>query len=273
MQAPFCLQTFAPIDDAPALSDWLSEQARLHPDQRLHALLDGAQIEGLPSNLKKLAPQSCGSLFGILGKHDVETAGCWLVDVDVNAGQASRCLNMCCDEALAHPAVVWLQSPLGLHELLQLLAHRMDAKLKRGPEAFFRYYDPRIFTNLVKALKPEQAPFLSMASRWYWFDHAFKRCILDVSLDVEAACRFATPCEIDQDQENILIEGSLPFEVMKLLDEDDPEALEAIPLKDRYALIKQGVDKTLAKGQRSLLAMVEACGEILAATTGAANGH
>jgi len=264
-------QPFAQISDQPELSGWLIEQSRLHPNQRLYALLDGAQIEGLPSNLKKLAPPSCGSLFGRLGKCDVEAAGGWLVDVDVNAGQASRCLNMSCDEALAHPAVVWLQSPLGLQELLQLLAPRMDAKLKRGPEVFFRYYDPRIFTNLVKALKPEQAPFLSMASRWYWFDHAFNRCTLDVPLDVEAARRFATPFEIDQEQEKALIDGSLPYEVMKELDEEDPEALEAIPLRDRYALVKRGVDMTLAKGQRSLLAMVEACREILAATTGAAN--
>jgi hypothetical protein len=243
-------------EDPSILSAWLCEQASRLPDHRLYALLDGGQLEGLPYKLKSMAPDAFGTLFGALGKTDLEKAGGWLLEI---SGDHPQRWDWVCQEALRQPSVLWLRSPLRLPELLGLLAPRMDAKLARGPEVYLRFYDRRVFTNLIEVLKLDQAPFLSMASHWFWLDHAFQRCTLEIPLDLQAARAFRLPLEIDAAQEKALIDSSLPYEVMAILHSEAPEVLEAIPGNARYDLLRQGVEGARAQGAHRLSDLVGFC--------------
>lgn len=258
---PFLSQkAFPATDDASVLSAWLREQTSVFPNNRFYALLDGAQIEGLPFKVKSMAPEAHGALFGVLGKTSLEKVGGWLLEIN---DEDPRGWDWTCREALHQPAVLWLQSPLCLADLLGLLAPRMNAKLTRGPEVYLRYYDPRIFTNLVSILLPAQAPFLAMAPRWLWLDHACQRCVLETPLDLKAARAFEPPLVIDSEQEKALLDGSLPYEVMAILNAEAPEVLEAIPKNSQYGLLNQGVNRAQAQGAHRLSDLVGVCLELL----------
>jgi hypothetical protein len=249
-------QALPATEDPSVLSAWLCEEASRLPDHRLYALLDGGQLEGLPYKRKSMAPDAFGALFGVLGKTDLETAGGWLLEI---SKEDPKRWEWTCLEALRQPAVLWLQSPLRFPDLQVLLATRIEVKLTRGPEVYLRYYDPRIFTNLVDLMHPSQAPFLAMAPRWFWLDHSCQRCVLEVPLDLEAARRIDPPLVLDQEQEKILLEGSLPYEVMAILHSEAPEVLEAIPRNARYDLLRQGVEGARAQGAHRLSDLVGFC--------------
>ncbi len=267
MTQAFRIQTLSPAENPTALSAWLLEQAKQLTDYTLYALVDGGQIENIPTRLARMAPQNAWPLFGPLGNKDLEPVGGWLVHLGTNP--PTTCMDWLCQEAMTHPTVMWFQSPLDHHDMLSLLAPRLNAKLEeRGIQAVLRYYDPRIFTNLVEVLKPEQTPYLSMAPRWYWFDHALKRRILEMPVDVEAARRFEHPITFDPAQEKALIDKSIPYEMMAIFEQEEPEPLEAVPRNERYGLMKQGVDKAIAKGHRGLHDMFLACVETLSARQG-----
>jgi len=230
------------------LSSWLSGQDGTSIGLKAFALLDGAQCEGLPAKLRHLPNHASLPLFRFLGKPDLEAVGPWLIGIGLSLNDSG--LNFSTRMAMEVPGVLWFQSPLSLPDLPGLLAPRMEAILSSGPDTYLRYYDPRVFSNLVEILKPEQWHFLTLAPHWHWIGHNRECCTLTIPMDLEGASRFPLPLSLDESQKQAITAASMPYEVMALLQEYAPDRLDEIPVPERHATIQRSIARSRAKGLR-----------------------
>lgn len=260
--------TLALVEHPNELTHTLGSEFQKRPTDHVYAIVDAAKAETLLPKLMKVAPSSSMSLFARLDKPSLNEAGPWLVEFP-NTGIP---IQLTCEAAIYQAAALWLQSPHGFHELAELLASRIEAKLIRGPEVLLRYYDPHVFSNLVPILKSDQVLFLSVASCWYWLDHAFRLCVLETLPGKAAADSFCLPLEINPEQESVLIDGGLPYEIMGILEKEVPGCLDSIPANDRYHTIESAIAAPLAQGQRRLTELIEACLSLIESHLPPSNG-
>lgn len=73
--------------------------------------------------------------------------------------------------ACQFPAVLWLSSTLSTEDLCDALVRRLALKHEDHSEWLFRYYDPRVFIEVVEAMKPhELQALLAPATNWSYLD-------------------------------------------------------------------------------------------------------
>lgn len=122
-------------------------------DRAYFAVLDGAQIEGLPERLRRDAPDAMCLFSGQLDPL-LEAAAPHLLSLKPDSAPARIALQEGWNQ---HWSIVLAAEP-GVD------AYRMRAHLRRclrvvgpnGDALFFRFYDPRAFRTVVPTMKPEQ---------------------------------------------------------------------------------------------------------------------
>jgi hypothetical protein len=103
-------------------------------------------------------------------------------------------------------------------------------------DALLRFFDPRVFEQLIKILSVEQAnALLSPACRWWYVDRAGKLVGMDTEFDIADQCDL--PLQLSKDQEFDLIDASEPDQILALLHENAPSLLSRVPISEQYGFV------------------------------------
>jgi hypothetical protein len=132
--------------------------------------------------------------------------------------------------------LIMLASPLPIDSLRARLASRLEVTLSEDMDALLRFFDPRVFEQLIKILSIEQAnALLSPACRWWYVDRAGNLVGMDTEFDIADQCDL--PLQLSKDQEFDLIDASEPDQILALLYEHAPSLLSRVPISDQYGFV------------------------------------
>lgn len=120
-------------------------------------------------------------------------------------------------------SILFLYSPLNTSELARRLAARLDVSLPDGVEMLLRFFDGRVFEELMKVLQAEQKTcFLNPARAWWFVDRVGSLQLCDsqfseadsqqVLLVLTAAQEAALIDASEIDQVAMLLSAVMPFE-------------------------------------------------------------
>lgn len=142
----------------------LAEVRRTMPEQRLYALVDGAQYRSRHGEPLSPRPGFCG-LFAETPDASLAHAGPWLVDAEL-ASDAAIVQTAALEREAS--AVSWLIAPLDLRGLAQLLRLNLHAELPDRRTALLRFWDPRVLVALAQLLDPAQrVAFFGHVHEWH----------------------------------------------------------------------------------------------------------
>jgi hypothetical protein len=210
------------------------EQLAANPNSNLYFLLDHA---GMPGLHRKLAGGSAEwtSLFENTKEDNALSVAPILVLIGGN-GKLSlpRLLFEWIGEHGTYTSsVIMLASILSIRPMATRLATRLDVRLSENMDGMLRFFDPRIFEQLIHVLSPEQAHvFFSPAEKWWYVDRAGKLCSIHTEFDVDE--KFEAPLELSDAQEFQLLDGSEPDQVLALLRENAPNLMSRLSFSDQY---------------------------------------
>lgn len=96
-----------------------------------------------------------------------------------------------------------------------------------------RFFDPRIFEQLVQVLGPDQrAAFLGVAHDWWFIDRRGQ--LQYVNAGFSEVDLLDLPLILNREQEHALLDASEPDQVANMLKERMPEAYEKLPAPERH---------------------------------------
>jgi hypothetical protein len=230
------------------------ELARQHAgpceDAFLYVLVDHAGIPGLSKKLTE-AKVKWTNLLGD-AKESTLPAAPLLFTIHVNErGQRQETLlDWIGKRGTYTSSMLLLASPLPMPALAQRLAERLDVMLPENMEVTLRFFDPRIFEQLMHVLSPEQkTAFLSVAHRWWFVDRGGKLQHVDaVFVETDP---LASPFSLTREQEHALVDASEPDQLAQMLEEGMPEACQGMPLPERYDFVVRHMNAARRLGIRS----------------------
>lgn len=132
-------------------------------------------------------------------------------------------------------SLMFLASPLSLRELARRLTERLEGIISENMEVLLRFYDPRIFEQLLLVLSDEQrSDFLCAASCWWYVDR--RGDPQAVHSEFSNTERFTSPLILTASQETELVDRSEPDQVDEQLRLSLPNeyALLALPLRHKF---------------------------------------
>ncbi|CAM2192060.1 conserved protein of unknown function [Paraburkholderia kururiensis] len=135
------------------------------PQLSAYALVDGVQFWRFTG--ARIEPRYGANRALFVGTEDeaLAHAGPWLVDLArENPSTADTLVQL--EQAL--PSVLWLFSRLDLESLALVLQLKLNGKLPDGRVALIRFWDPRTFVGLFKALDlPSRREYYSHVDEWH----------------------------------------------------------------------------------------------------------
>lgn len=138
-------------------------------------------------------------------------------------------------------SIVLVASPLSLQQLANRLTVRLDGVLPENMEIRLRFFDPRVFEQLMLVLSLEQKQaFLSAAQRWWFVDR--RGHLQEVAAEFFEADTFTAPLVLSALQEDALIDASEPDQVAQLLQSGAPDDYQTLPPPERHDFILRHAD-------------------------------
>jgi hypothetical protein len=133
-------------------------------------------------------------------------------------------------------SLLLLASPLPLQELARRLSLRLDASLPQEMDIMLRYFDPRVFEQLLQVFSDEQRhTFLSVAQQWWFVDRHGQ--LQGVAAKFSETDVFEAPLRLNAAQESTLVDASEPDQVASLLHTTVPDEYLGLPRPDRHDFI------------------------------------
>ena len=133
-------------------------------------------------------------------------------------------------------SIVLMASPLALQPLAHRLTARLDAVLPENMDILLRFFDPRVFEQLMVVLSAEQKrEFLSVAEHWWFVDR--RGHLKEVPATFCATDYFPAPLTINAAQESALIDASEPDQVAQVLQSGAPIDFETLRHAERHDFI------------------------------------
>jgi hypothetical protein len=203
----------------------------------LYGLADHAGMPGLAKRLN-LTHAQWSSLFD--GSQEGKTLSVapllFQIECDQYGVMNRSLINWLGEQGTYSSSLLLLASPLPLQELTRRLAVRLDAMLPDEMNIMLRYFDPRVFEQLVQALLDEQRrTFLSVAQQWWFVDRRGQ--LQGVASEFSEVDVFEAPLKLNATQESALIDASEPDQVASLLHSTVPEEYANLPRPERHDFI------------------------------------
>jgi hypothetical protein len=133
-------------------------------------------------------------------------------------------------------SLILLASPLPVRELAQRLTARLNATISEGMNVLLRFYDPRIFEQLMIALSKDQKRiFLGPANCWWYADRRGRFQFIEAKFC--PTDNFYTPLALTVRQEQLLVDASEPDQVDEQLRLALPTEYACVPLRERHEFI------------------------------------
>jgi hypothetical protein len=189
----------------------------IESDGQLYALLDHGGMPGLVKQLDRTNAQWISLFAGSRDEGALEVAPL-LILIDANHApfQRQAMLNWICEHGAFASSMLFMVSPLPMAELARRLALRIDATLPDNMDIVLRYFDTRIFEQLVTVLSEEQRlAFLNVARRWWFVDRRGEIQAVDAAFaEVESD---EIPLNLTVQQQGAMLDASEPDQVAAFL--------------------------------------------------------
>lgn len=203
----------------------------------LYALADHGGMPGLTKQLIR-AKAEWLSLFEGSTEENALSAAPLLIKMKVESGKIKHriLVDWLAEHATYSSSLLFFASPLSMPELAHRLAARLDAVLPEEMEILLRFFDPRIFEELMSALTAEQKQnFLSLAHCWWFVDRRGQLQKVEATFaDNEP---FQAPLILTVVQESALLDASEPDQVAQLLRATVPEEYALLAASMRHDFI------------------------------------
>lgn len=215
--------------------------ATIHPNENFYLLIDHAGIPGLDGKLH-YAKLEWASLFEGTAQANALSAAPLLILI----GPASRkmrnggFLMSVCERGAYSSCLMLIASQLSLSALASRLTGRLDAKISEDMDVLLRFFDPRVFEQLVHCLSNEQRKdFLSAASAWWFVDRRGELRAVDAQFSHEES--FHPPLLLSARQEQELVDASEFDQVEEQLRLSVPREFSRLPPPKRYEFIAKQI--------------------------------
>ncbi|PWF49291.1 DUF4123 domain-containing protein [Massilia glaciei] len=202
------------------------------PFGELYALVDHAGVPGLAKKLDQ-RKATWISLFANSKDEGAMLVAPLLFKVD---DEHRMLLKWLCKQGSYASSILFLASPEPITELAQRLTARLDASLPNDTDIFLRFFDGRVFENLVSILSvPQKKAFLSVADNWWLVTrqgqlHHYKAVYLGSDSN-------EIPLQISSQQLNALVDAAEPDKIAQLLEENVPKEFQGLPTITRHDFI------------------------------------
>lgn len=203
---------------------------------QLYALIDHAGIPGLARRLTKMDVEWVSLFEGSRDAGALEVAPLvFPVLEDVESLGWKALFNWISEVGQYSTSVLLMVSPLPMPELASKLALRLDAELPDAIEIFLRYFDTRIFEQLLVTMSHDQkASFLGIANCWWFLDRSGE--IHQVQAGLRADLIYA-PLKFSQDQQDELLDACEPDQIAALLQEFVPNEFNTLEPEKRHSFV------------------------------------
>jgi hypothetical protein len=207
----------------------------------LYGLVDHGGMPGLAKKLDQANIEWVSLFAGSKEENALSVAPLlFRIDTDGSGVQHRALLNWVGENGAYTSSLLLLASPLSMHELAHRLTRRLDGVLPEDIEIMLRFFDPRIFEQLMQVLSAEQKQaFLSVAHRWWFADRRGK--LQDVAAIFSEADIHEIPLMLTVAQENALLDASEPDQVAELLLSGVPDEYLALQPPQRHDFILRHV--------------------------------
>lgn len=205
-------------------------------DRFLYGLIDHAGLPGLAARLTESSSEWT-SLFDSEDPDILSVAPLlFRIGTGQDGMQQRRMVRWLVQQGTYTSSIVLMASPLALQPLADRLMARLDAVLPENMDILLRFFDPRVFEQLMVVLTAEQKQtFLSVAERWWFVDR--RGLLKDVDATFCATDHFVAPLALNTVQESALIDASEPDQVAQLLQSGAPIDYETLQQCDRHDFI------------------------------------
>lgn len=231
---------------------------------RLYALIDHGGVPGLVKTLAGTG-QAWVSLFKDSNEENALSVAPILVTLNIPAATENdnQLLDWICERSTYSSSLLLLASSLTMNELAHRLIARLDAKLPDNVNVMLRYFDTRVFAELMSVLDElQKTEFLNPASQWWYVDR--RGALQTVAAVFALQDTFVAPLRLNLIQQNSMIGASEPDQIAELLKDTVPNEYDELPYQDRYDFIKRhaqtaegfGVKATYEKSFYCALALI-----------------
>ena len=209
-------------------------------DLPMYCLVDHAGMPGLHRKLVR-AQSEWRSLFGGTREEGALSVAPILFRIDPATAAQRGILTWLSEHGTFSSALLFVASRLGIDQLAGCLTQRLDARISEEVEVLLRFYDPRIFEQLLKVLLPSQKQeFLCCADAWWFVGRTGE--FHEVSVEFQMADSFSPPLQLSADQEFALLDASENDQVIAQLKATLPDQYTALPLPQRYEFVARHVN-------------------------------
>jgi hypothetical protein len=205
-------------------------------DSFLYGLIDHAGLPGLSASLTESGAQ----WISLFESQDPDILSVAPLLVRIGTGQDGirqrRVVRWVVEHGTYASCIVLMASPLPPQRLAARLAARLEGLLPENMDILLRYFDPRVFEQLMVVLSAEQKQaFLSVAEHWWFVDRRGQ--LQEVASKFARADNFVAPLELSTVQEAGLIDASEPDQVAQLLQSGAPNDYQTLRLGERHDFI------------------------------------
>lgn len=218
-----------------------SNQYCSEPDAlSLYCLVDHAGMPGLHKELMR-AKIEWRSLFAGTREEGALSVAPLLFNIDPRMQPAQRgVLAWLSEQGTFASALLFVASPLAIDPLASRLALRLDARISEESDVLLRFYDPRIFEQLLNVLSALQVQeFLCCANRWWFAGRTGE--LHEVGAVFHLIDSFSSPLRLSAVQDFSLLDASECDQVIDQLQTVMPEQYFAIPPSQRYDFVMRQV--------------------------------
>jgi Domain of unknown function (DUF4123) len=160
-----------------------------------------------------------------------------LIALPSSESTRNRVLQVLAACAVHTPAVSLMSSPLDLYALGRRLQLRSDVKLASMNDVMLlRFADMRVLPALLVTLDTLQRnAFCSFAHAWLGVDRSGRSMAIDISFALQEP--MDAVLSLDQQQEDALLDTTLPDHIAAALNHAHPGALDKLPVEQRVPFV------------------------------------
>jgi hypothetical protein len=204
-----------------------------------YCLVDHAGMPGLHRELVR-AESEWRSLFEGMREVGALSVAPLLIHIEPRTPAGRGLLRWLSEHGTFASALLFVASPLLIDQLARRLAKRLDACISEDSVVLLRFYDPRIFEQLLNILTVEQRQgFLCCAKNWWFVSRRGE--LQGESAEVQLVDSFLPPLRLSAIQEFALLDASEGDQVIEQLQAALPDLYSAFPLSMRYDFVSRHI--------------------------------
>jgi hypothetical protein len=242
-----------------SLRDVAATHATKHPNGFVYLLIDHAGMPGLHRELHK-SKVEWASLFERTTQVNALSVAPILIRIQTRSPtlRDDWLLRWVCDTGAYSSSLILIASPLSMRVLAERLTARLDAKISEDMDVLLRFFDPRVFEQLVRFLSIEQrASFLSVASAWWYVNTIGELQAVEAQFSDEDA--FCPPLTLSARQEHELVAASEIDQIEEQLRRSVPNEFARLAGAERHRFLARHIDRAREFRIRSTRELVLYC--------------